>query len=69
MLQITGFRSQFLQALPNATTTGSFIDSCYAHCQSGHYRLWAEADSPIVDNTVGLLIPITHCPLDMNDLG
>ncbi|CAL9086397.1 unnamed protein product [Musa textilis] len=45
------FRSQFLRALPASgnSSTGMFIISCYAHCQSGSQDIWLGADSPMID--------------------
>ncbi|URD99314.1 pectinacetylesterase domain containing protein [Musa troglodytarum] len=45
------FRSQFLRALPASgnSSTGMFIISCYAHCQSGSRDIWLGADSPMID--------------------
>ncbi|CAN1299243.1 Pectin acetylesterase 7 [Linum perenne] len=53
---VQGFRTQFLSAvntgLGNSTTSsrGLFINSCYAHCQSGSALTWA-GKGPILDNT------------------
>lgn len=48
-----GFRSQFLNALPGLenSSIGMFINSCYAHCQSGSQDTWLAADSPSLNNT------------------
>ncbi|XP_042428825.1 pectin acetylesterase 8-like isoform X1 [Zingiber officinale] len=48
-----GFRSQFLSALPvlENSSIGMFINSCYAHCQSGSQDTWLAADSPSLNNT------------------
>ncbi|CAL9051519.1 unnamed protein product [Musa banksii] len=45
------FRSEFLRALPASgnPSTGMFIISCYAHCQSGSQDTWFGADSPMID--------------------
>ncbi|XP_064977222.1 pectin acetylesterase 8-like isoform X3 [Musa acuminata AAA Group] len=48
-----GFRSEFLNAvaaLGNSSARGMFINSCYAHCQSGSQDTWLAADSPALDN-------------------
>uniref|UniRef100_A0A7N0TB31 Pectin acetylesterase n=1 Tax=Kalanchoe fedtschenkoi TaxID=63787 RepID=A0A7N0TB31_KALFE len=48
------FRAQFLSALTavgNSTSRGVFIDSCYAHTQTGMQETWLRADSPLVDKT------------------
>lgn len=48
-----GFRSEFLNALAalgNSSARGMFINSCYAHCQSGSQDTWLAADSPALDN-------------------
>ncbi|CAN1779655.1 Pectin acetylesterase 7 [Linum perenne] len=53
---VQGFRAQFLSAvntgLGNSTTSsrGLFINSCYAHCQSGSALTWA-GKGPILANT------------------
>ncbi|CAD5174541.1 pectin acetylesterase 8-like [Musa acuminata AAA Group] len=45
------FRSEFLRALPASgnSSTGMFIISCYAHCQSGSRDIWSGTDSPMID--------------------
>ncbi|KAG6477895.1 pectin acetylesterase 7-like [Zingiber officinale] len=48
---LQGYRSQFLQALPASSSTGMFILSCHAHCQSGDQTTWQAADSPVIDKT------------------
>ncbi|URE18001.1 pectinacetylesterase domain containing protein [Musa troglodytarum] len=50
---LQGFRTTFLNALPGAgsSSTGLFILSCHAHCQSGDADTWFAADSPRIDNT------------------
>ncbi|KAJ4746337.1 Pectin acetylesterase [Rhynchospora pubera] len=46
------FRSEFLKAIPqNSSLTGMFIDSCYAHCQTGDINTWFSKDSPTIQNT------------------
>ncbi|XP_030472075.1 pectin acetylesterase 8-like [Syzygium oleosum] len=48
------FRLQFLNALSAVGTSpsrGMFIDSCYAHCQSGTQETWLRNDSPVVAKT------------------
>ncbi|CAM8906589.1 unnamed protein product [Rhodiola kirilowii] len=48
------FRSQFLNALSvlgNSTSRGMFIDSCYAHTQTGMTETWLRDDSPVVEKT------------------
>ncbi|KAJ3680720.1 hypothetical protein LUZ60_016998 [Juncus effusus] len=47
------FRSEFLNAIPkpsNSSSTGMFIDSCYAHCQSGSLDTWF-SDGPFIQKT------------------
>ncbi|XP_074558580.1 pectin acetylesterase 7-like [Curcuma longa] len=48
---LQGYRSQFLQALPTSSSTGTFILSCHAHCQSGDQSTWRAVDSPMIENT------------------
>ncbi|KMZ72025.1 pectin acetylesterase, family CE13 [Zostera marina] len=46
-----GFRSDFLKAVENvgrSSSKGMFIDSCYAHCQSGTQETWFAGGSPVV---------------------
>ncbi|CAL9106791.1 unnamed protein product [Musa textilis] len=53
LLIMQGFRSEFLNALAalgNSSARGMFINSCYAHCQSGSQDTWLAADSPVLDN-------------------
>lgn len=54
------FRTQFLNALSTGAgskpSNGVFINSCYAHCQSGSVATWFADKSPVVGNTV-----IKHC--------
>ncbi|KAK4770722.1 hypothetical protein SAY87_031254 [Trapa incisa] len=48
------FRMEFLDALSilqRLSSTGMFIDSCYAHCQSEMQEFWFRYDSPILANT------------------
>ncbi|KAJ4845629.1 Pectin acetylesterase 7 [Turnera subulata] len=53
---VQNYRTQFLRAvnvgLGNSTAKGLFIDSCYAHCQSGSVATWLSDGSPVVSNTV-----------------
>nr|GLL18081.1 hypothetical protein Saspl_042574 [Ipomoea trifida] len=47
-----GFRLEFLKALgavANSPSTGFFINSCYAHCQTGVQETWLRDDSPMLD--------------------
>ncbi|KAK4252613.1 hypothetical protein QN277_014362 [Acacia crassicarpa] len=49
-----GFRSDFLRALAvvgNTSSKGMFIDSCYAHCQTGTQETWLRSDSPVLQKT------------------
>ncbi|XP_061352229.1 pectin acetylesterase 8-like [Gastrolobium bilobum] len=49
-----GFRTEFLKALSvvgNSPSKGTFIDSCYAHCQTGMQETWLRNDSPLLANT------------------
>ncbi|KAL6843858.1 hypothetical protein ACP4OV_026429 [Aristida adscensionis] len=44
------FRTDFLAALPKASPTlGMFIDSCWAHCQSGAQDTWLADGSPTIE--------------------
>nr|GMC55985.1 pectin acetylesterase 8-like [Ipomoea batatas] len=47
-----GFRLEFLKALgavANSPSSGFFINSCYAHCQTGVQETWLRDDSPMLD--------------------
>lgn len=47
------FRLQFLSAAPavdSSKSRGMFLNSCYAHCQTGTQETWLRADSPLLDN-------------------
>ncbi|GAB4857954.1 Pectin acetylesterase 8 [Ancistrocladus abbreviatus] len=49
-----GFRGEFLSALSSlgsSSSRGMFINSCYAHCQSGMQETWLRSDSPLLDGT------------------
>ncbi|XP_074270401.1 pectin acetylesterase 8-like [Silene latifolia] len=51
---LQGFRTEFLAALSSLgdnPSRGSFINSCYSHCQSGTQETWLRNDSPLLDNT------------------
>uniref|UniRef100_A0A2P2IIC1 Pectin acetylesterase n=1 Tax=Rhizophora mucronata TaxID=61149 RepID=A0A2P2IIC1_RHIMU len=52
---VQDYRMQFLSAINtgigNSTSKGLFIDSCYAHCQSGSQATWLSDKSTEVDNT------------------
>ncbi|PKI45133.1 hypothetical protein CRG98_034517 [Punica granatum] len=48
------FRMRFLYALSRlqrSRSTGMFVDSCYAHCQSEMQELWLRDDSPVLAKT------------------
>ncbi|KAI3950177.1 hypothetical protein MKW92_044491 [Papaver armeniacum] len=48
-----GFRMEFLSALAKlgkSTVRGTFINSCYAHCQSEMQETWLRNDSPVLNN-------------------
>ncbi|KAG1355467.1 hypothetical protein COCNU_07G015790 [Cocos nucifera] len=49
-----GFRTEFLNALAgfgSSSSTGMFINSCYAHCQSEMQETWLSSDSPVLEKT------------------
>ncbi|XP_019421189.1 PREDICTED: pectin acetylesterase 8-like isoform X1 [Lupinus angustifolius] len=49
-----GFRNDFMKALTavgNSPSKGTFIDACYAHCQTGMQETWLRNDSPLLANT------------------
>ncbi|KAJ9134920.1 hypothetical protein P3X46_032160 [Hevea brasiliensis] len=52
---VQDYRLQFLSALNTGAgsnpSNGYFIDSCYAHCQSGSATVWLADKSPVVANT------------------
>ncbi|XP_020080984.1 pectin acetylesterase 8-like [Ananas comosus] len=52
LVTMQDFRSEFLSAIPRqgkSSSTGMFIDSCYAHCQSGSQDTWLAAGSPVIE--------------------
>ncbi|MQL99215.1 hypothetical protein Taro_031935 [Colocasia esculenta] len=54
------FRMEFLNALGrfgNSSSTGMFINSCFAHCQSELTEMWQFANSPVLDNMVSFRSP------------
>ncbi|KAJ3707115.1 hypothetical protein LUZ61_010820 [Rhynchospora tenuis] len=52
LTKLQGFRSEFLKAIPqNTSLSGMFIDSCYAHCQTGDLNTWFSKDSPSIKQT------------------
>ncbi|XP_038979921.1 pectin acetylesterase 8-like [Phoenix dactylifera] len=62
-------RTQFLNALAgfgSSSSTGMFINSCYAHCQSEMQETWLSSDSPVLEKIVRS-ITICYRLLD-NDL-
>ncbi|PKA59139.1 hypothetical protein AXF42_Ash001232 [Apostasia shenzhenica] len=51
---IHGFRTEFLSAvagLQRKPSSGMFIDSCHAHCQSGWQAVWLDKGSTKIENT------------------
>ncbi|KAK3141595.1 hypothetical protein QOZ80_4BG0335930 [Eleusine coracana subsp. coracana] len=51
---LQNFQKDFLAALPKpgqSPSLGMFIDSCYAHCQSGSQDTWLADDSPSIQKT------------------
>ncbi|XP_043808237.1 pectin acetylesterase 7 isoform X2 [Manihot esculenta] len=52
---VQDYRTQFLNALSSGAgskpANGYFIDSCYAHCQSGATATWFDSKSPQVNKT------------------
>ncbi|KAG5589178.1 hypothetical protein H5410_039692 [Solanum commersonii] len=49
------FRSEFLKALNSlgpSSTRGYYINSCYAHCQTGTQETWLMDDSLVLNGTV-----------------
>ncbi|KDP28067.1 hypothetical protein JCGZ_19475 [Jatropha curcas] len=52
---VQDFRTQFINALNiglgNKTVNGYFIDSCYAHCQTGSPLVWLAEKSPVLNDT------------------
>ncbi|TVU15868.1 hypothetical protein EJB05_39409 [Eragrostis curvula] len=51
---LQNFRKDFMAALPKPgqyPSLGMFIDSCYAHCQSGSQDTWFADDSPSIQKT------------------
>ncbi|KAJ6854220.1 pectin acetylesterase 7-like [Iris pallida] len=52
---LQGYRSEFLSKLPGkGSSTGMFIISCYAHCQSGSQATWLSEGSPVIeDSSIG----------------
>ncbi|XP_072989149.1 pectin acetylesterase 8-like [Typha latifolia] len=54
LVTMQDFRSEFLSALPRAgssSSIGMFIDSCFAHCQSGAQDTWLADGSPVIQKT------------------
>ncbi|AES96880.1 pectin acetylesterase 8 [Medicago truncatula] len=52
--QVQGFRKEFLRALApigNSSSVGTFIDSCYLHCQTELQEFWLFNGSPLLANT------------------
>lgn len=61
---MTDFRTEFLSALAasaGSSTTGLFINSCYAHCQSETQETWLRSDSPVLADTVSTMISYWNC--------
>ena len=53
------YRTQFLKAVNiglGTSSRGLWINSCYAHCQSGSVTTWLADKSPVVGNTVMKII-------------
>lgn len=52
---LQGYRSEFLSVLPTkSSSTGMFIISCYAHCQSGSQATWYGSGAPAIgDSSIG----------------
>ncbi|KAM0885165.1 hypothetical protein ACQ4PT_030518 [Festuca glaucescens] len=51
---LADFRKEFLAALPQSgqsRSLGMFIDSCFAHCQSGAQDSWLAEGSPSIQKT------------------
>ncbi|XP_059315875.1 pectin acetylesterase 8-like [Lycium ferocissimum] len=51
---IQAFRTEFLKALNSlgpSSTRGYYINSCYAHCQTGTQETWLRDDSPKLAGT------------------
>ncbi|WCJ28988.1 Pectinacetylesterase family protein [Euphorbia peplus] len=52
---VQAYRAEFLNALNSGAGSkpgnGYFINSCYAHCQSGSAAVWLADKSPVVSNT------------------
>ncbi|CAN4075831.1 unnamed protein product [Withania somnifera] len=49
-----GFRTEFLKVLNSlgpSSTRGYYINSCYAHCQTGTQETWLRDDSPVLAGT------------------
>ncbi|XP_078162680.1 pectin acetylesterase 11-like isoform X2 [Carex rostrata] len=54
LVTVQDYRTEFLNAIPrmgNTSSTGMFIDSCYAHCQSGSQLTWISDGSPSIQKT------------------
>ncbi|XP_038986470.1 long chain base biosynthesis protein 2a-like [Phoenix dactylifera] len=52
------FRTQFLNALAgfgSSSSTGMFINSCYAHCQSEMQETWLSSNSPVLEKIIDVL--------------
>ena len=50
----SGYRNEFLKALNGlgpSSTRGYYINSCYAHCQTGTQETWLRDDSPRLAST------------------
>ncbi|XP_055819846.1 pectin acetylesterase 8-like [Solanum dulcamara] len=48
------FRAEFLKALNSlgpSSSRGYYINSCYAHCQTGTQETWLRDDSPVLSGT------------------
>lgn len=51
----SAFRAEFLKALNSlgpSSSRGYYINSCYAHCQTGTQETWLRDDSPVLSGTV-----------------
>ncbi|KAK1685285.1 hypothetical protein QYE76_046133 [Lolium multiflorum] len=54
LVTMQNFRKEFLAALPQpgqSRSLGMFIDSCFAHCQSGAQDSWLAEGSPSIQKT------------------
>ena len=65
-ISFSDYRTQFLKAvntgLGSSSTRGLWIDSCYAHCQSGSVSTWLNDKSPEVGDTVMTSISSFYLP-------